>query len=189
MTAEPLRRTFTTDEVYRMLAAGILTEDDRVELIEGELLRMTPINSRRSAVLNRLIQAFARRLGDRAILSAQNPVRLGERSEPQPDLCLLVPRDDFYAERHPGPEDVLLLVEISETSLGYDREVKLPLYARHGIPEVWIADLVTGEVAVHRDPDPATGRYLRTERRGPGERVAPAALPELGADVGELVPR
>ncbi len=135
MTARLLKRLFTIEEYHKMAQAGILTEDDRAELIEGEIVEMAPIGSRHAACVARLT-ALLSRVQDRAILWVQNPIRLGEHSEPQPDVALLSLRPDFYAQAHPGPQDVLLLVEVAETSPGDDREVKLFLYARAAISEV-----------------------------------------------------
>lgn len=159
-----------------MAQAGILTEDDRVELIEGEIVEMTPIGSRHAAGVARLTALFSR-IQDRGIVWVQNPIRLAEHSEPQPDVAVLRPRADFYAEAHPGPEDVLLLVEVVETSADYAREIKLPLYARSGIPEVWLVDASGGSIEVYRDPGPQG--YREVHRAGRGERVAPGAFPDL----------
>jgi Uma2 family endonuclease len=143
ITAEEIIRhhRFTVDEYRLMGETGIFHEDDRVELIEGEIFEMTPIGSPHSGTTNRLQTLMIRAVGDRAVVSTQNPVILGEYSEPQPDIALLRPRDDFYSAYHPTPADVLLLIEVAESSLPYDREVKLPLYARHDIPAVWLVDL------------------------------------------------
>ena len=118
-----------------MAEAGILTADDRVELLDGEIVEKTPIGSRHAAAVDRLTNALTRTLADRAIVRVQNPIRLSERSELQPDLALLRPRPDFYEHAHPGPADVVLVIEVAETSGDVDRLVKVPLYARAGIPE------------------------------------------------------
>lgn len=136
MSVQLLRRSFTVEEYHRMAEAGILREDDRVELLEGEIVEMTPIGSRHAACVDRLNQLGVRGVGPRAIVRVQSPVRLGERSEPQPDLTLLRARPDFYAHAHPGPADVLLIIEVAEASADADRTVKMPLYARAAIPEV-----------------------------------------------------
>ena len=141
MTVQVLRRRFTVDEYHRMGQVGILGEDDRVELLEGEIVEMAPIGSRHQATVDRLTRLFSGRMADAVLVRVQGPVRLAEDSEPQPDVTLLRLRDDFYATAHPGPEDVILLVEVSDSSIEYDREVKLPHYARQVIPEVWIVDL------------------------------------------------
>jgi Uma2 family endonuclease len=154
MAVQALRRLFTADEYHRMTQAGILSEDDRVELIEGEIVQMSPIGSRHARCVRLLNRIFSKGVGDRAIVDVQNPIRLGERLEPQPDVALLRPRPDFYAGVHPGPEDVLLIAEVMERSAAFDREVKAPLYARSGIPEVWWVDLEEEVVEVYREPSP-----------------------------------
>ena len=136
MAVRILRRAFDVHEYHRMAEAGILDEDDRVELIEGEIVQMSPIGSRHQGCVNRLARLLFEFAGRDYVVHIQGPVRLNERSEPQPDLALLKLRPDFYSERHPTPDDVLLLIEVSETSADYDREVKLPLYAGAGIAEV-----------------------------------------------------
>src|SRR5436309_1828637 len=140
MAAKPTRRLFTVDEYYRMAKAGILNEDDRVELIEGEIIQLPPIGGPHGSIVIRLNWLFSDRLRGRAVISPQNPFRISARSEPLPDFQLLRPRADFY-RRHPEPPDVLLVVEVSDTTLAYDQRVKIPLYARSGVPEVWIVDI------------------------------------------------
>jgi Uma2 family endonuclease len=176
MTVQLRRRLFTVAEYHKMAEAGILSEDDRVELIEGEIVAMSPIGSRHAACVARLTAVFSR-AGRHAIVWVQNPIRLAEHSEPQPDLALLRPRADFYAEAHPGSEDVLLVVEVAETSAAYDREVKVPLYARYGIPEVWVVDPAGDSVEVYRHPSPQGYQDVQTLRRR--ESVAPLLLPEI----------
>lgn len=185
MALQIARRCFTVEEYHRMAAAGILSEDDRVELIEGEIVEMTPIGSRHASCAIRLNQLFSQRLGQRALVSVQNPIRLGERSEPQPDLALLRPRPDFYAQAHPEPRDVLLLVEVAETSGAYDREVKLPLYARAGIAEVWLVDLEHAGIEVYRQPGPQGYQFV--QRVGPEARLAPQTFPDLALAVAEII--
>jgi Uma2 family endonuclease len=146
------RHRYTVDEYHRMGQAGVLSQDARVELIEGEIIDMTPIGSRHAATVKRLSHALMQAVGNTAIVSVQDPVVLDDRSEPQPDLALLNPRDDFYAGAHPTAMDVLLIIEVADASLLYDREVKLPLYARHRIPEVWLVDLENNMLLIHREP-------------------------------------
>ena len=179
------RRKFDVAEYYRLAEAGILHEDDRVELIEGEIVEMVPIGSDHSGTVNALNHALMSAAGRRATLSVQGPLHLSDYSEPQPDFMLLKPRPDFYRERHPRPEDVLLLIEVSQTSLRYDRAVKLPLYARHGIPEVWIVDLPDRVVEVHRDPSP--DGYASTRRYAPGETLEPQALPGVKVSAADIL--
>lgn len=176
MTTQLLRRRFTVDEYYRMAQAGILTQDDRVELIDGEIVEMAPLGSRPAATVARLTMLFSR-LGNRAIIRVQNPIHLGERSELQPDLTLPTPRPDYYASAHPGPEDVLLVVEVADTSLEYDREVKVPLYARAGISETWLVDLAGETMEVYRRPSMES--YLHFQKVQRGERLSPEAFPDL----------
>lgn len=179
------RRRFTVDEYHRMAEVGILHEDDRVELVEGEIVEMTPIGSRHFACVLELTRLVGGQIGDEVRLSIQNPVRLGERLEPQPDVALLKARD--YAGSLPGPEDVLLLIEVSDTSISYDRDVKLPLYARAGIPEVWIVDLVNE--AVERYTEPTTDGYRRLERVRRRETLRSEAFPALVLPVAAVLGR
>ena len=179
------RRRFTVDEYYRMAEAGILTEDDRVELLEGEVFQMSPIGSRHAACVGRLTHILPSRLGGRAIVWVQNPLRLDVYNEPQPDVALLRPRDDFYASSHPGPGDVLLVVEVVETTASYDRSLKVPLYARFGVPEVWLVDLNAETVEVYRGPS-ASG-YQDIRYLGRGETLAPAAFPDVAIPVDAVL--
>lgn len=179
------RRRFTTAEYERMAEAGILGEDDRVELIEGEIVSMSPIGSRHTACVKRFNVQLVRQLGDRAIVSVQDPIRLADDSEPQPDLAILRPRDDFYANGHPEPADVLLVIEVAETSRQYDRRVKLPQYARAGIPEAWLAD-VNGEI-IERHARPANGRYQSVTRFRRGQTLTAATIPGLSLPVDDIL--
>ncbi len=173
--AQVTRRRFTVHEYHRMGEVGILHEDDRVELIEGELIEMASIGTRHFTCVNALTRLFVRGVGDEAIVSVQNPVRLNESNEPQPDLTVIRNRD--YRESLPGPKDVLLLIEVSDTTLAYDRNVKLPLYARAGIREVWIVDLAGGIVERYTGPTP--NGYRHTEQARRGASLVPEALPGL----------
>src|SRR5579862_9904434 len=135
------RRPLTVAEYHRMGEVGILTEDDRVELIEGELIAMSPIGSEHSGTVNALTHTLVLAVEDRAVVAVQNPVQLDDLSEPRPDFALLKPRDDYYRRSTPRPDDVLLLIEVADSSLAYDRNVKRSLYAWHGIPEFWIVNI------------------------------------------------
>jgi len=146
------RHRYTVDEYYRMGESGILKQGDRVELIEGEIVDMVPVGSTHVGIVNRLNKLLVQTLGDKAVVSVQNPVRLSAFSEPEPDIALLRPRNDFYSGAHPGPADVLLIIEVSDSSLDYDRGVKLPLYARHEIPVVWLVDIQQKQMLVFRSP-------------------------------------
>jgi len=160
------RRPFTVHEYYRMAEAGILGEDDRVELIEGEIVEVPPIGSHHASVVKRLNTLLSELARGKAVVSVQDPLQLSDRSEPQPDLMLLQPRPDFYGEFHPRPADVLLLIEVADTTADYDRFTKLPLYARAGIAEVWIIDIGAGEVEMYRAPSAAGYEARQTARRG-----------------------
>jgi Uma2 family endonuclease len=180
----PRRRRLDVEVYYRMAEAGILSPDDRVELIDGEIIDMAPIGSPHAGSVNRIAWAFAEPFRLRkAIVSVQNPLRLDAHNEPQPDVMLLRPRPDDYVLAHPTAEDVLLLVEVAESSLAYDRATKLPLYARHAIREVWIVDLVGRAVEVHGHP--VAGRFT-TERRQIAGALAPAGLPDCPVDLDQL---
>ena len=180
----PTRHRVDVDAYYRMAEAGILTPSDRVELIDGDIIDMVPIGSPHAGRTNRLNRLFARAAVDGVVsVTVQTPLRLDRWNEPQPDLMLLRFRSDDYAERHPSAADVLLLVEVSDSSLAYDRTTKLGLYARFGVPEVWIVDIPGGVVEVFRDPK--DGDYADRERLAEG-RLSPALVPALAVDVGAL---
>ncbi|MGH7341541.1 MAG: Uma2 family endonuclease [Candidatus Rokuibacteriota bacterium] len=180
------RRLFTTEDYHRMAEAAVFAAEDRVELIDGEVVEMSPIGLAHATCVRRLTNLLAHRVGERALLDVQNPLRLGERSEPQPDLMLLRPRDDDYADALPTAADVLLAIEVADRSLAFDREVKLSLYARHGVPEVWLVDLASRSVGVHRDPSGEAYRESRTA--GSGDRLTVEALAGLEFRVDEILP-
>ena len=181
-TQEVARRRFTVHEYHRMAEAGILHEDDRVELIEGELVEMAAIGSRHFTCVNTLNHLLVGSSGDEYIISVQNPVRLDEDSEPEPDLAVIRTRD--YRDSLPGPGDVRLLIEVSDTTLSYDRNVKLPLYARSGIPEIWIVDLA--DELIERHTGPSGGIYRHLERVRRGETLASTGPPHLSFDSGAV---
>jgi Uma2 family endonuclease len=172
-----------------MIETGIIREGARIELIEGELVEMATIGTRHFACVNRLAQLFFEFAQRRYIVSVQNPLRVNGGSEPQPDIALLKPRTDFYEGSLPTPEDVLLLVEVSDTTLRYDRDIKLPLYARTGIPEVWIVDLNSGTVEVHDEPLLEEGRYALVRSYGRGEEVDSRTVPGLELPVRDILGR
>jgi Uma2 family endonuclease len=185
MVAEVAQHRFTVREYHQMGEAGIFTRDDRVELLEGKIYAMSPIGSRHAACVKRLTQLFVKKLVDQAIVSVQDPIELNDRSEPEPDLAILLPRDDFYEEQHPKSADVLLLIEVSEVTLRFDRNVKLPLYAQNGIAEVWIIDLKKASVEVYREPQDGIYAQKLTLKRG--QKLIPDNLPFLELTVQELV--
>ena len=166
MAVEILRWQFTVADFARMVEAGILAEDDRVELIDCEVRAMRPIGPRHVAIVNRLNALLSRQVADRAIVSVQNPIQLTDYTEPQPDIAVLRPREDFYAQALPLPEDVLLVVEVAETSLEYDRDEKIPRYAQTRIPEVWLIEVEQATVAQYTHPDGTRYRRAQTLARG-----------------------
>jgi Uma2 family endonuclease len=166
MSVQIAKHWFTVAEYNRMGEAGILTEDDRVELVEGEIIEMSPIGRRHAACVDRLTELLSERLNRRAIIRVQNPIVLNDYSEPQPDVALLKRRDDFYEQSLPTPEDVLLVIEVSDTTLEYDRQIKAPLYARAGITEVWIVNLMDEQVEIYAQPENGAYQSQRQAERG-----------------------
>lgn len=185
MAVHIARHRFTVDDYYKMAENGVLTEDSRVELIEGEIVDMPPIGPGHSASVDRGGDRLRAILGRRAAIRTQQPLRLGLRSEPQPDLAVVRRRDDFYTSAHPTPADVLLVVEVADTSLAYDRETKGPLYARHGIGEYWILNLPDRQLEVYREP--AGDGYAVVQILKPGDVVQPVAFPGVTVAVRDLL--
>ncbi len=180
----PQRRKLSAEQFERMGETGILDPKARVELLAGEMIEMAPIGSRHAAGVCYLARRFILAVGDAALVRTQSPLRLADDSEPQPDLLLLRPRPDYYRSAHPRPADVLLLVEVADTTLAFDRETKLPLYAQHGVPEVWILDVAAERLEICREPGPG-GYRRRLERQGT-ESIAPLALPAVALEVGTV---
>ena len=179
------KKLFTVDEYYEMAHAGILTESDRVELIEGEIVEMSPIGSRHQAIVDKLTALFVNAVGDRALVRIQGPLRLADITEPQPDIQLLAPQDDFYIDAHPTQLDALLVVEVADSSLAYDRNYKSAVYSMRGVPELWILDVNTPRLFVMREP--AELGYRVVMELGPGDAIAPLALPDLSFAVSDLL--
>jgi Uma2 family endonuclease len=178
MPVQLLKRLFTVAEYEQMATAGILGEDDRVELINGEIVTMTPVGSRHAGAVKRLLHAFLPlQAAGTVLLSVQDPIQLGSHSEPQPDFALLRPRPDFYATAHPNSSDVLLIIEVAETSAEFDRTVKLPLYAKEGIPEVWLVNVTEDRIELFRDPR-ADG-YQTHQVVSKGRSIVPLAVPNF----------
>lgn len=180
----PQRRKLSADQFEQMGRTGILGPDARVELLDGEMIEMAPIGSRHAAAVAFLTRHFTRAVGDAALVWPQNPLRLADDSEPQPDLMLLRPAADRYRAAHPRPADVLLLIEVADATLAFDRESKLPLYARHGVAEVWILDLNGERLEVYRDP--AESGYRRKLERSGTESIAATALPAASLQVAAV---
>jgi Uma2 family endonuclease len=179
------RWKFTVDEYYRMAEAGIFRPHDRVELIDGDIIVMSPIGSPHGSVSKRLITLLVNTFGTRAIVAAGDPVRLDDRSEPEPDLSVLRPRDDFYKATHPTPADVYLIIEVMDSSAPYDRGRKLARYARSGLVEVWLVDIGRERIEVHRRPNGEDYDEKRTLARG--QTLAPEAFPDSVLDVDAIL--
>ena len=186
MTATATKRRFTVAEYYCMGEAGILGPDERTELIRGEIFVMPPIGPGHAEGTSRTDRVFQRRFGERAMVRSQNPIRLPDDSEPEPDIVLARLRPEGYGAGHPRPEDILLVVEISDTSLARDRDVKLPLYAQAGIPEAWLMNLPDDRIEVYRDPAPEGYRSITLVPRDGA--VTPLAVPDVTIPCADLLP-
>ena len=180
-----LKGPFTVDDYYRLAERGILREDDRVELIDGQVVQMTPIGARHAGRVNYLTKTLVDLVGDDGIVAVQNPLTLGSRSQPQPDLLVATHHPEFYGKRLPPPADVLLLIEVADSSVDYDRDVKIPLYARAGIPEVWLVDLSGDGLEVYREPAAEGYRDVRRLRRG--DAVTALRLPMVRLAVADVL--
>jgi len=176
---------FSVKAYYRMVEAGVLLPDARVELLNGRIIDMSPIGPAHGGTVKRLSRIFNANASGRWLVSTQDPLRLDDHSEPEPDVALLKPSPDDYKSRHPRPEDVFLLIEVSDSTLDYDREEKLPAYGRAGVAEVWIVDLNAAAIEVYRDPH-FTGYSSKTVL-GAGDQIAPLAFPDAVVDVRELL--
>ena len=178
----PSRHVWSVESYHQLAGAGLLNEMDRVELIEGELFDMAPIGSKHANLVDRLAEEFVLQAQRRYRVRIQNPVTLGDRNELQPDLMLLKPGN--YMNALPTAIDVLLMVEVSDTTLEYDRDVKLNLYARHNIPEAWLLDVSRNELLVHREP--VDGLYRLMRRLSANDAATPEAAPEITVRLSEL---
>lgn len=182
----PLKRhRLTADEYQRLGSLGVLAPDARVELIDGEIIEMATIGSRHWAMVNRLDRLLQRTVGDRAIVAVQTSFRLDDYSEPQPDIALFEPRADFYVGALPTPADTLLVIEVSDATARYDRQIKLPLYARRGVPELWIVDLDASLLRMYREPK--GDDYLQASATPTPGTVGIAALPDVALDLSGLL--
>jgi hypothetical protein len=176
---------FTSREYYRMAETGLLKPEARVELLNGQILNMSPIGPSHGSAVKRLNDFFSNLPHGRWLLAVQDPIALDDYSEPQPDLILLKRAPDFYEKRHPGPDDVYLLIEVSDSTLAFDREEKLPLYGRAGIREVWIINLPDQTVELYRDPH--YHGYTSSVILRPGSQARPLAFPDVAVDVAALL--
>ena len=183
----PRKRLFTRKEYHAMGKAGVFAPNERVELLDGEIVAMSPVGDRHAACTARLNRAFAGlNVADQAIVSIQSPVVASPSSEPEPDLALLAFRDDRYDFGKPHPEDILLLVEVADSSLDYDRDIKLPRYAAVGIAETWIANLRDDRIEAYTEPDARGYRAMRIY--SPRDTISPTAFPDLKISVDDIIP-
>lgn len=181
---QPVRLRFTVDDYYKMIELGMLKDYERAEIIEGELIKKTTVGDRHAAVVNFLTRFFVKNVSDDVLVSVQNPVRLTAYDEPKPDLTLADLRK-FDGKRHPRPNEIILLVEVSDSTVKYDRDKKLPLYAEAEIPEVWLVNLANEIVEVHTKP--AVGLYQSVKIFRRGETVQSEAAPNLSLSVDSIL--
>ncbi|HEV2270255.1 MAG TPA: Uma2 family endonuclease [Steroidobacteraceae bacterium] len=181
---KPAPMPISIDRYEKMAAAGVLTRDDRVELVDGEILEMAPIGTRHGSAAGRLLKRLILSVGDEAIVRAENPVNLGTLSQPQPDLLLLRPRADDYVDSRPGPQDVLLLIEVSDTTLDFDQGTKRNLYATFGIREYWVVDVNDRCLVAYSDPK--DGDFCEIVQYGLEDALTPQSLPNVRIAVREL---
>lgn len=182
ISSDPLRRhRLTADDYYKMGNAGIFTENDRVELIEGEIIDMVPIGSQHAYLLNKLNRIFSKQILETTLVRIQDPLRLNHHNEPEPDLVIVTNKN--YSSHHPGPEDTLLVIEVADSSLAYDLEIKTSLYARHNIPEVWVINL--NDKKIHTFQKPHDGTYQQQSTCDTGT-ISPIQVSDLVLDIDEL---
>ena len=182
-------RRFNVDEYYKLAEASILDKYDRVELVDGEIIEMAPIGSYHNGSVNALTRIFVKSVPDDVIVQVQGPLRVDDTTVFQPDLAILRPKEDEYFETIPAPDDVRLVIEVSDSTEVYDRNVKLPKYAQAGVPEVRLANLPHGFIDKFVDPDTATGRYRSVMRHSRGQRIVPAQLRGVAVEVSDVLRR
>ena len=183
------KRRFCVKDLYLMDKAGVFCENDRVELVDGEIIEMAPIGSYHNGSVNALTRIFVKSVPDDVIVQVQGPLHLDESTMFQPDLTILRPRGDDYFESNPTPEDVLLIIEVSDSTVAYDRDVKIPKYAQAGVPEVWQVNLPYDFIDRYADPDTATGRYRSVMRHSRGHGIVATQLPDITLEVDDILRR
>lgn len=181
---QPVKLRFSVDDYYKMIELGMLTDYEKAEIIEGELISKMPVGNRHAAVVNILNRYFSRNLPENILVSVQNPVRLSDFNEPEPDV-LLADLTKYDGNRHPRPAEVLLLIEVSDSTLKYDRDIKLPLYAESAIGEVWIVNLVSDIVEVHTRPEFGVYQSVKIYRRG--ETVESDSIADLAIETNNIL--
>lgn len=185
MSLSLITRKFTVEEYEKMATEGIIKPDEKVELIRGEIIKMSPMGTRHAACIARLTQLLYRKFGDLILLGVQNPIRLNNNSQPEPDLSLLIPRADFYVAAYPCPQDIYLIIEVSDSTLDYDRYTKIPLYAEANIQEVWIINLKEECLEVYRHP--LNGSYQAMQKYYRGESIFIESFPEIELTLTEIL--
>ncbi|MCA2514180.1 Uma2 family endonuclease [Microcystis sp. M59BS1] len=185
MSLSLITRKFTVEEYEKMATQGIIKPDEKVELIRGEIIKMSPMGTRHAAGIDRLIQLFYQKLGQKIILRVQNPIRLNNNSQPEPDLSLLIPRSDFYVAAHPCPQDIDLIIEVSDCTIDYDHYNKSPRYAEANIQEVWIINLKEECLEVYRHP--LNGSYQAMQKYYRGESVFIESFPDIKFTIAEIL--
>lgn len=184
-SAFPQPYCFTVEDYQRMGETGIFAAGDRVELIAGEIVQMSPIGTKHQACVARINQILGQQLRDRALIWPQNAIQLNETSQPQPDIALLTPREDFYRDRYPQPSDILLIIEVADSTIRYDRDIKIPLYSSVGIPEAWIVDLNRNCLEVYQSPD--SEGYRSKQTYNPGQTLTPVSFPDCAIATTSLM--
>lgn len=181
---QPRRLRFSVDEYYKMIELGMLKDYEKAEIIDGELIQKMTIGDKHAAVVNKLTRLFIKNVSDDVLVSIQNPLRLSDFNEPEPDL-VLADLTKYDGSRHPRPEEVILLIEVSDSTLKYDRDSKVPLYAEAGIPEVWIINLPNNIIEIHQKP--SNGLYQLVKIFKPDEIVNSEKLPNLSFSVKDIL--
>ncbi len=177
--------TLSVAQYDRMIEAGILPENEHIELIEGEIIEMAALGRRHASRVNLLAESLTEQSRRRYIVSVQNPIQLDDLSEPEPDIALLTRRDDFYRHQLPHPADVLLVIEVADSSLEYDRRTKLPLYARAAIREFWLVNLIEERIEIYTEP--ANGAYTKVAYIKRGEQLISVTIPDITLDADALL--
>ena len=180
-----MRKKFCTKEIYKMMEVGILPEESGWELIDGEIIHTTTIGSKHASIVKKLNKKLTALVGDKAIISVQDPIHINEYNEPEPDIAIIQPREDFYAESHPLPQDILLLFEISDSTVRYDREIKKTLYAEAEIVEFWLVNLIEHTIECYSSPK--NGNYRLVKIVGAGEAAESVSVENLSLRVDEIL--
>jgi Uma2 family endonuclease len=184
MAVEITRHAFSVHDYARMRESGILSEDDRVELIDGEIRTMSPIGPLHAAIVRKIVKYLTTLVAEQAIVSPQNPVQLNDYSEPEPDIAILQPRSDNYAHAHPRPDDIIIIIEVSDSTVQYDRTEKLPRYAAANIAEAWIIDVA--QQTIEQYTQPMRGEYARMKKVFFGDIITSSSLPGITLDTSDI---